>query len=378
MKDLGLLREEIDAIDRRLVELFEERMQIAENVARYKLANGKEVFDKERELAKLKAVRSQAQDEQNQEGIESLFHNIMAISRRRQYTLMAEQMPGYNRFVQKPQTIESLTKVVFQGVFGAYGHQAMQGYFGTNINSFCVETFKGAMEAVKHGQAEYGVLPIENSSTGMITDVYDLLEAYDNYIVGEYVVKVDHALLGLPGASIEDIQVVYSHPQGLLQCRNFLDPKGWEEISLQNTAIAAKKVVSEQNIAQAAIASELAANYHGLSILVSHINDLDNNSTRFIIIKNKPEYVPEADQISICFELEHTSGTLYNILANFIFNGLNMNKIESRPLKGRKWQYRFFIDFEGNLAWEQVRNALTGIAAETKNFRILGNYIHAQ
>lgn len=303
----------------------------------------------------------------------------MAISRMRQYMLMAGKTPDTTGFQLVEGKVGREAKVVFQGVKGAYGQQAMEGYFGKEIDSFNVETFKETMEAIKNNRAEYGVLPIENSSTGIITDVYDLLERYENYIVGEYVVKVEHALLGLPDAEVDDIKTVYSHPQGLLQCRRFLDKHDeWAKISLQNTAIAAKKVIDDADKSQAAIASERAARAYGLKVLERRINDIDNNSTRFIIIKNKKEYVKEANQVSICFELPHSSGSLYNILAHFIFNGLNMTKIESRPIKGEKWKYHFFIDFEGNLMDKSVKSALTGISSETKNFRILGNYIKEQ
>ncbi|MCI6019379.1 MAG: chorismate mutase [Clostridiales bacterium] len=374
MKTLIELRDEIDRIDKEMVRLFEERMLVAENVAKYKMTIGKAVLDKTREKEKIENVRSLAHTDFNARGVEALFSQLMTISRMRQYMLMAQADTDSFGFKCDTQVITQKTKVVFAGVRGAYGQQAMDGYFGKDIDSFNVTTFKEAMDKVSSGEAEYGVLPIENSSTGIITDVYDLLAANNNYIVGVYDVKVEHALLGIPGAKIEQIKTVYSHAQGLLQCRKFLKDKNWEEISLANTAIAAKKVVDDKDPSQAAIASVLAAKVHGLDILAKEINDIDNNTTRFIIIKNQKHFTPEADKISICFEVAHESGTLYNVLSHFIFNGLNMSKIESRPIRGQKFQYRFFVDFEGNLNDKNVIGAMTGIMSETQNFRILGNY----
>jgi len=379
MKDILELRNEIDSIDKEIVALYEKRVKASEAVARYKINTGKPVLDTNREAQKIREIKELASTPFNGQSLESIFAHIMAISRMRQYMLMADEMQDTTGFRLIEAAINKQTKVVFQGVKGAYGQQAMEGYFGRGIDSFNVETFQETMEVIKNNRAEYGVLPIENSSTGIITDVYDLLERYENYIVGEYVVKVEHALLGLPDALIDDIKTVYSHPQGLLQCRRFLDEhEQWEQISLQNTAIAAKKVVDDGNKFQAAIASERAAKAYGLKVLKSQINDIDNNSTRFIIIKSKKEYVKEANQVSICFELPHASGSLYNILAHFIFNDINMTKIESRPIRGEKWRYHFFIDFEGNLMDKSVKSALTGISSETKNFRILGNYVRSK
>lgn len=393
MDELKRLRDQIDEVDEDIVKLFEKRMSLSEDVAEYKRSIGKPVLDTKRQKEKVEKVRSLAHSDFNAQGVESLFNQLMTISRMRQYTILSGMTSEYSGFSPiEGRRLEGAkegadfdrvpfdenTRIAYSGLAGAYGHQAMLGYFGERKAAFSVPTFQECMDAIQKGKADYGVLPIENSSTGIITDVYDLMSEYDNYIVGEYVVRVSHALLACPGAKLSDIQTVYSHPQGLLQCRDFLSDKDWREISLSNTAIAAKKVKDDGDLTQAAIASEDAAKINGLSVLASGINDIQNNSTRFIIITNQKLYLRNADQISICFELPHASGTLYNILSHFIFNGLNMNRIESRPIPGKKWQYRFFIDFDGCLSSREVRNALTGIESETENFRILGNYIHAE
>jgi chorismate mutase/prephenate dehydratase len=374
MLDLQQIRNEIDIIDKQIVELFENRMLLTNEVAKYKISTGKKVFDKEREMQKLNSLKSLASNEFNSHGIEELFTQIMSISRKLQYSLVAAE--DYDSFMEEEQlSVNEETKVVYFGVRGSYTEEAMECYFGEKIHSFNEETFKGVMEALKEGRADYGVLPIENSSTGSIADIYDLLVQYDNYIVGEHIVKVNQALLGLPTATVEDIKTVYSHVQGLLQSSKYLDSlNDVKRMEYSSTASSAKKVLEDNDISQAAIASVRAGKYYGLKVLKEAINHNDSNSTRFIIITNKKKFIKSATKMSICFELPHASGTLYNMLSHFIYNNLNMTNIESRPLEGRSWEYRFFVDFEGNLNDAGVKNALCGINAEAINMRILGNF----
>ncbi len=376
MEDLIKLRDEIDTIDDQIVSLFEQRMAVAERVAAFKRGVGKPVLDKEREKSKIQKVTEKTSNAFNRQAVESLFGQIMAVSRMLQYQRLASERSDLEGFRVGDMVTTPETRVVYTGVPGAYAEAAMDGYFGAEISGFNVETFGDAMEAVHSGKAEYGVLPIENSSTGSVNDVYDLLSAYDNHIVGETMIKIEHALLGLPGSRMEDIRTVYSHPQGLMQCSRFLDGRReWQQVSLQNTAASAKRVLDDGDITQAAIASKQAARNFGLTVLKEKLNDLDNNFTRFVIISHEKVFQEKADKISVCFEVPHESGTLYNILGHFIFNGLNMTRIESRPIQGKPWQYRFFVDFNGNLREQAVRNALHGIQSETEGFRILGNYI---
>ena len=379
MEDLVKLRDQIDSIDDQIVKLFEERMIVAEGVAAYKRSVGKPVLDKEREKSKIAKVTEKATNAFNRQGIESLFSQIMAISRMLQYQRLASERTDLEGFQEGKMHITPETKVVYAGVPGAYAEAAMLKFFGTEIDSFNVETFGDAMEAVHKGEADYAVLPIENSSTGSVNDVYDLLSTYDNHIVGETMVKIEHALLGLPGSSLDQIKTVYSHPQGLMQCSQFLDAnRDWQQVSLQNTAASAKRVVDDGNLTQAAIASKQAAKNYGMIVLKDHLNDLDNNATRFVVISHKKVFEASADTISICFKTLHESGSLYSVLSHFIFNSLNMTRIESRPIPGKPWQYQFFVDFSGNLKEQTVKNALHGIQSETESFRILGNYRGAE
>ena len=346
MKDLLDIRKDIDKIDEQIVKLYEERMKLTSDVAEYKINTGKQIFDKERE-------------ESTRHGIRELFEQIMAMSRKKQYKLLTEHG------IMPPQEFEPIhtldysnARIVFQGLEGAYSQLAMEQFFGENCNNFHVESWKDAMEAIKNGEADYAVL-VE----------------YDNYIVGEQIIRIDHALLGLEDADERDIRTVYSHKQSLMQCSEFLDSHAdWEKFSVSNNAVAAKKVKEDGEISQAAIASAKNAQIYGLKVLRNSIQNNKNNSTRFIVVTGKKVYTDQADRISICFEINHESGALYHALSHFIYNGLNMTNIQSRPLQNKNWEYRFFVDFEGRFEDHAVQNALRGLRDETIAFRILGTY----
>lgn len=373
--DLLELRNELDQIDKQIVELYEKRMEVCGEVAAYKIETGKRVFDKEREMQKLQAVSAMTHNEFNAYGVTELFEQIMAMSRKLQYRLLAEhQSLGKLSFIEMEEINKSKCRVVFQGAEGAYSQAAMVEYFGEQVNSFHVDTFRDAMLAIDEGSADFAVLPIENSSAGIVSDIYDLLVEFENYIVGEQIIPIEHCLLGVKGTTMESVQTVYSHPQSFMQSQRYLLEKGWQQISMKNNAFAAKKIAEEKNVTQAAIAGAYAAKVYGLEILERGINDLKDNSTRFIIVTNQKVFSKTASKISICFEVKHESGALYHALSHLIYNGLNMTKIESRPLAGRNWEYRFFLDFEGNLEDSAVKNALRGLREETRNMKILGNY----
>lgn len=376
MVDLKELRDEIDVIDRQMVDLFEQRMELCQQVAEYKINTGKKVFDRSRETAKLDTLKGLTHNEFNRHGIEELFQQIMAMSRKLQYQLLAQNgVVGRLPFIAVDEIERSKVRVVFQGVEGAYSQAAMKQFFTGEITSFHVEQWRDAMEAIAEGSADFAVLPIENSTAGSVNDMYDLLVEFENYIVGEQIIRCEHRLLGLPGTELSDIRRVYSHPQGLSQCKPFLEEhRDWKQIPMENTAVAAKRVAEDGDKSQAAIASAFAGERFGLQVLADRIYVNEANSTRFIIVTNQRVFRKDADKISICFELPHTSGSLYNMLSHFIYNNINMTKIESRPITGRNWEYRFFIDFEGNLNDSSVKNALRGIREEARNMKILGNY----
>ena len=374
--DLTKIRDEIDIVDKEIVEYFQKRMKLCEQVAQYKIENGKKVFDKEREEQKIEKVVSMAEGDFNRKSVGELFSQIMSMSRKLQYQILTENGKGEKLALKKVDTLDmSDVKVVYQGVPGAYSQQAMIKYFGKDVENFNVKTFRDAFEAVKDGRADYAVLPIENSTAGIVEDVNDLLYEYDNYIVAETDVLVRHALIGTQDATIEDIKTVYSHPQGLMQCEEYLDEhEEWQRIAKENTAGSARKVMKDNDKSHAAIASVIAAEIYGLKVLEDNINHNDKNTTRFIILGNKRVFKADASKVLITFEVSHESGSLYHLLSHFIFNGVNMCMIQSRPIREKNWEYRFFVEVEGNLSDEGMQNALNGIRHEASSFKVIGSY----
>ena len=376
MATLEELREQLDVIDDQIAALYEKRMEVCGAVGEYKVNAGRKVFDRQREKDKLADVASKVSGDFNKKGIQELYQQLMSMSRKLQYQQLVEAGAlGRLPFIRIDDLDKQTARVVFQGTEGAYSQAAMQQFFGADVNNFHVRTFREAMEAIEEGSADYAVLPIENSTAGPVIEMYDLLDEFENYIVAETILPVVHTLSGLPGAKLSDIKKVYSKAEALMQTTRFLDDHSdWQRISVVNTAIAAKKVLKEQDISQAAVCGAYAAKVHGLSVLVDEINDDMDNSTRFIVVTNQKIFLKNASKISIRFELPHQSGSLYGILSHFIYNDLNMTKIESRPIKGRPWEYCFFVDFDGNLEDPAVKNAIRGLREETTNLKILGNY----
>ncbi|MBP5701489.1 MAG: prephenate dehydratase [Lachnospiraceae bacterium] len=373
--DISEVRKQLDECDSEIVKLFEKRMQLSEEVAAAKLESGKGVLDKDREKAKLAKVSAMVSGELNEEGVRELFRLLMSMSKKLQYKKLLESGRHINiPFIPVDDIRTGSPRVVFQGDEGAYSQLAMKKYFGDDVDCIHVPSFRAAMSVISEGSADYAVLPIENSTAGIVSEIYDLLAEYENYIVAEEVIQIEHCLMGVKGADISDIKTVFSHPQSLMQSARFLEKYDWKQISMPNNAFAAKKVATDGDKTQAAVASSLAAEIYGLDILENGINSEDNNSTRFIIVTNQKVFRKDASKISLCFEVPHESGSLYHCLGHFIFNGLNISKIESRPIEGRTWEYRFFLDFDGNLSDPSVRCALTGLREEAKYLRVLGNY----
>ena len=376
MRSLEELRNELDRIDPQIIQLYEERMSVCEEVGEIKIEEGRKVFDRNREQQKLAQVTREAKDPFYKKGLTELFEQLMSQSRKLQYQLLTKKGAlGRLPFIGVEELDWKNSRVVFQGTDGAYSQAAMHKFFSKDVNSFHVQTFRDAMDAIEEGSADFAVLPIENSSAGMVSEMYDLLEEFENYIVGEVILPINHYLVGTENTTLESIERVYSHPQALMQCSKFLNRHGsWQQIGAANTAVAAKKILNENDPTQAAICSEHAAEIYGLKILEEKINHNHNNSTRFIVVTNQKIFLKKAQKISICFEVAHESGSLYHLLSHFIYNDLNMTKIESRPIEGKTWEYRFFVDFEGNMGDAAVKNAIRGLREESKSLKILGNY----
>lgn len=267
-------------------------------------------------------------------------------------------------------------RVACYGARGSYTYEAMEKQFGNREKEviFC-PLFEDVVKAVREGQADYGVVPMENSSTGGITEVYDLIQHYDCAIVGEQMVKIEHVLLGVPGSTLDDIDTVYSHPQGFAQCREFfMEKRNWKQQPYFSTAQSAEKVAREGKKNQAAVASRTAGRLYGLQVLKDTIAFNSSNYTRFFIIGPAMEIADDADKITLVLSVRHEPGALYHVLGYFFYGGMNMTHLESRPIKGKPFEYFFHIDVTGRLKDPANAQTLKGIESMSTYFKILGNY----
>ena len=377
MDELQALRQDIDAIDRELVELFRRRMGVTAQVGEYKRERGIPVLDQERERQLLQS-KGELAGEALRPAAVTLFQTIMALSRRQQRDGMGQGMdnPGVRRW-QEAQAAQRRPipspRVVYQGVPGAYSEQAALDFFGLDTDTAGLEQFEDCFLALREGRADYAVLPIENSSTGAIRQIYDLLTQYECYMVGETTVKVEHCLMALPGAALDTITHVYSHEQGLFQCERYLNAHpDWKQVPQADTAGSARMVAGSGDLTHAAICSARAAELYGLKILAKGINHNTRNTTRFVVVSPRLELRSGADKISTLFVLPHEAGSLHEVLTVFNLHGLNMVKLESRPLPERSWEYMFFLEFTGQPESPAVADALHELAQTTSEFRVLG------
>lgn len=369
--DLSDYRKEIDEIDKEMTRLFERRMDVAVKVAEYKINNKLPIFNGGREAEVIQKNVKRLNNSNYESLIRKYFNHLMELSR-------ALQQRKFNEINNYPTGLKGKIKDIklgFQGLEGSFSEEAMIKYFGENKETSHYETFEDVFEALKKNEIDYGILPVENTSTGAITEVYDLMNKYGFYIVGEECIKINQHLIGLEGTKLDNIKEVYSHPQGFQQSSEFLNGnKEWICIPYYNTATSVKKVYDLNDITKVAIGSERAAKLYGLKILVHNINNQCENQTRFLIIGRNLEVDENCDKVSIVFSLEDEVGTLNSILNNFAENNINLKKIESRPIKNSPWKYLLYIDFDGNLNSIEVKSALKLIEKNSEYFKLLGNY----
>lgn len=371
MEDLDYLRKQIDEIDDSLIKLFLKRMELVCEVADYKIKKGMDVLVKSREEQIINNHTENIEDETTKSYVKEFLEELMYISRKAQ-----EKKINPKPDLGKTEDKEALYKVGYSGVQGSFSHQALLEYFGEDTETSCFLTFKDVFEALQKDEIKYGVLPVENSSTGSITEVYDLLGKYNFYIVGEQCIHVEHNLLGIKDARLSDIKEVYSKDQGFLQCSEFFeDYPDWKLVPSTNTAKSAQYIGKENSKDKACVAGRKAAQIYGLQILKENINNVENNYTRFVIIGKTLRVNQECNKISIAITLHHKVGALYHILGYFEENNSNLVKIESRPIADKSWQYLFYIDFNGNLLEENAKNILRNIEQESLSFKLLGNYV---
>ncbi|MEO5365556.1 MAG: prephenate dehydratase [Magnetococcus sp. WYHC-3] len=279
---------------------------------------------------------------------------------------------------QQTQTQDVEHTVAFQGERGAYSEQACRDYF-PDFHYKPVKTFEEVFLAVENHQARFGMIPVENSMAGVVSDSYDLLAVRHLHIVGEHYLRVRHALLAVPGTRMEDLHRVYSHPQALAQCQTFLKQHGWERQAVYDTAGAAADLARRGTRGEAAIASALCRELYGLEILAQNIQDSRLNTTRFLVISREKGCPPDAGpcKTSLLFEVRDIPASLYKCLGGFATNGINLTRLESRPVPGAHWMYHFYLDFQGRPDQKPVQLALDELGFFTDNLKVLGCYAEA-
>lgn len=381
--DLTELRRQIDEIDEAMVALLCRRMDCSAAVAAYKAEHGLPVLNAGREAEVLREAAEQVRRERPHaagypEAAQLVFATMMDTSRALQHRRMGAGNALRQEIVaarQRPLCTEQ-TRVACAGCAGAFAHEAARAMF-----PFCredgreplfVASFAEVFAAVEDGRADYGVVPVENSSTGSVNEVFDLILAHRFSIVSAAVVKVHHCLMALPGA--QHITDVYSHHQALSQCGEYIVSQGLHAHAYANTAMAAEMVARSGDPTIGAIASEQAAGLYGLQILERDIQSVPHNCTRFIAISGRAVIPPEAGKISLIFSIPHETGSLYRTLSRFAIEGLNLTKIESRPMRTGDFEYAFYLDFEGSVARENTLELLCALSEEMPQFTFLGNY----
>ncbi|AGC68286.1 P-protein PheA [Thermoclostridium stercorarium subsp. stercorarium DSM 8532] len=368
------LRERINSIDEKLVALFEERMETVAEIAEYKKRHGMSIIDPERENEVVKNAVSRLKNKELKDYVTFFIEDLMTVSK--QYQI--EKVRGHINLTdikKSNRVIIPDTPVGFYGQAGSFSEEAAIKYFGSDCPRRGYVRFDEVITALLNGEICAGVLPVENSSTGTIAEVMDLIRDNDVYITGEHIEKIRHHLLVIPGTKLSEIKTVYSHHQGMEQCSQFLKQYPFEQIVYKSTADSAKLVKELGDKSKAAIGSERCAQIYGLEILVPDIHYNKNNYTRFIIIEREMSVNDRCNKISIIMDIKHRTGALFNVLRLFKQRNVNLLKIESRPIIGRPWEYMFFFDFEGNIEEDRIKNLIESLKCQCNNVRLLGNYI---
>lgn len=372
--DLNEIRGQIDNIDAQLLKLFLDRMELSKGVAAYKKENNMPIFQGDREKQVLDRISSLSPEE-HRSGARLLFTNIMDIGKSLQANQLHDSsLPQFP--IAGDDTITGI-KVACQGVSGANSEAACVRMFSEPSISF-YESFEDVFKAVQREEVEYGLLPIQNSTAGSVMQTFDLMRRYSFYIHRTISIKIDYCLAVKKGTKFEDIVSVYSHEQALKQCSSFLNKNdGMMAIPYSNTAAAAK-LVSESGIGNATLCSEECANIYGLDILKTNLQNSDDNYTRFICIKKNLSIVEDADIISVSLSIPNTPAALYRLLTKFAVGGLNLLRIESKPIASRNFDVIFYLDFAGSVKDKSVAKLLVELEDDLSFFKFLGNYNEIQ
>lgn len=361
------VRQQLDGIDAQLLDLVQQRMKIAEAVAEIKRDNNLPILDSDREKEIIDKMVTRA-NPAYRTPVSMLMRTVLALSRAHQRRLL---LPSSQLFPPSGEAKKEDVTCAFQGIPGSWSEQALTQIF-PDAKRLPVEFFVDVFAAVKSGTVDYGIVPIENSTTGAIGETYDLLRCNGCYIVGRVDLTINQCLIGPKGALISDIRRVLSHPEALKQCSAYIRERHWEEVACRNTAVAAQLVRDEDDISAAAIASPRAAQLMGLEVLASDIMNTAGNRTSFIVVAAQPLYDESCNRISVTFATEHRSGALCEALMPFHAQGINLVRIESRP--GAQDSYRFFAELESNILLEDTQNALNQAAEACAYFEVLGCY----
>ncbi len=375
--DLQEIRAQIDGIDDELVRLFERRMALAGDVAAYKREQGLPVSDRTREREIVSRV-TQGMDEQNAAYTKVLFSTLFDLSRSAQDRALQgpSALTDAIRAAAEntPREFPSGATVAVQGREGAYSSFACDRLF-QRPSIMYFSTFESVFQAVEKGFCRYGILPIENSLYGSVTEVYDLMSKYNFHIARSVRIKIDHALLAKKGTALSDIREIVSHEQALGQCADFIKSLGDVRVTVcSNTAEAARAAAESGRNDIAALASPDCASLYGLSVLKTSVQNSDNNHTRFICISKDIEVYPGANRISLMLTLPHRPGSLYRMMARFAALGLNLTKLESRPIEGLDFEFMFYFDIEADVCAAPVLGLLGDLDRAPETFNFLGAY----
>lgn len=378
MIDLRQCREEIDKIDQEIVEKIEERMRVAAQIGEYKKEQNRPITDLLREREKIDAVTKLASEDMASY-VRLLYFSIMEMSKDHQRKTWKMETPLVKEIEKSldstARVFPSKAVVACQGVPGAYSQQACEKVFKIPQIVY-MKNFNGVFAAIEQGLCEYGILPLENSTAGSVNQIYDLMMQHHFYIVKSVKMKIDHNLLALPGVKKEDIKEVFSHEQAILQCEDYLKQMPNVKVTIcENTAEAAKKVAHSGRKDIAALASYACGKLYGLECIEEGIQDHGNNYTRFICISKKMELYPGADKTSLMMVLSHQPGALYNVLSRFYSLGLNLLKLESRPIPNRDFQFMFYFDIECQVYSDEFIRLVSQLEELSDEFRYLGSYM---
>jgi chorismate mutase/prephenate dehydratase len=368
--ELNDLRIRINDIDKNMVRLFEERLNIVSEVASYKKRNKLKVFDPEREKEVIKRAASYLENRNHEKYLTAFMDELMTISRQYQIGILQDDVTAIE---EKEPSIKENSVIGYLGVTGSHSEEAASSLFHEKSQKKAFNHFEEIISALQSKEIDIGVLPLENSSTGIISKVIDLISSNDVYITGEHISLICHNLLVLPSTKLSDIKEVYSHHQGLEQSIKFLNQYPWKLNEYKSTADSAKLIHNLQDKTKAAVASHRCAEIYGLEIAASNIN-YENNYTRFITVERELVISSKCNKVSVAMDIAHKPGALYNILRLFKERNINLLKIESRPIIGKPWEYLFFFDFDGNLMEERVIDLIEYLKDLTNGFKILGNY----